>query len=133
MRTTVRFSDKIRNLIAIYAQKGDRTEFLSKLVEEHHERARCKVERTVHEMKCWPESFTAIVAGEKLHEVRLDDRGYKVGDLLRLAEWYPTNKDATRGKYTGRKCSVLVTYVSKDKFGLPPGLAVMSIKLEAMQ
>lgn len=38
----------------------------------------------VHELKANRESFYAIKRGEKLAELRLNDRGYEVGDLLLL-------------------------------------------------
>jgi hypothetical protein len=41
----------------------------------------------IHDLKCWPEPFAAILSGEKRHEIRRDDRGFKVGDVLRLREY----------------------------------------------
>lgn len=76
-----------------------------------------------HDLKCWPGPFEAVVTGKKTHEVRKDDRGYSVGDTLKMREWSPDTS-----KYTGRACRVEVTYISRDAFGLPPGLAVMSIR-----
>jgi hypothetical protein len=62
----------------------------------------------VHDLKCWPEFFTAIVAGEKRHDLRRTrDRQFKVGDRLRLQE-YDHRADA----YTGREQMVVVTYIT---------------------
>jgi hypothetical protein len=43
----------------------------------------------LHTLKTWPDQFTAVADGSKTFEVRYDDRGFAVGDLLRLAEWDP--------------------------------------------
>lgn len=44
---------------------------------------------TTHELKTWPDPFAAIVSGRKRFEYRRDDRGYAIGDSLRLREWTP--------------------------------------------
>lgn len=45
----------------------------------------------VHELKCWPQYYEALVCPERQRrksvEVRKDDRGYQVGDVLVLLEW----------------------------------------------
>jgi hypothetical protein len=61
----------------------------------------------VHELKCWPEYFGPVKAGIKPFEIRKDDRGYAVGDHLRLREW--RWKDET---YTGDEVTVRVTYLT---------------------
>lgn len=43
----------------------------------------------VHHLKTWPEPFQAVIDGRKRHEVRVDDRGFAVGDVLTLKEWDP--------------------------------------------
>ena len=93
---------------------------------------------TTHELKCWPEPFSAVIAGTKRHEVRRADRDFKVGDVLQLREWDPSawGADAPEsnangaGKYTGRSAEVRVTYVSAaGTWGLPADLCVLSIAL----
>lgn len=100
-------------------------------------------ETAVHALKCHPEPFRALLAGEKTHEWRRDDRRprFAAGDRLRLFEWDPSYDPwgmrdadgvtpAPRG-YTGRECHVRVTYVSHSpNFGIPSGWCVMSIRLE---
>lgn len=77
----------------------------------------------VHNLKTWTEQFNAICNGHKTHEVRKNDRGFKVGDILHLHEWDPQTE-----KYTGRWTSVRVNYISEGgSFGLPSDLCVMSI------
>lgn len=77
----------------------------------------------VHDVKCWVEPFQEIKAGRKRHEIRKNDRSYKVGDFLRLREW-----DPEKAVYTGAMVEVYVTYMSSGgSFGLPDNLVVMSI------
>ena len=60
----------------------------------------------VHELKSWPEFFVPVAIGVKPFEVRKDDRGFQVGDLLLLREWNPN-----REEYTGRELRRWVTYI----------------------
>ena len=76
-----------------------------------------------HELKTWPDPFAALWDGQKRYEIRRDDRGFAVGDLLNLREWRPNDET-----YTGRVASCAVTYLSRGPdWGLPAGLVVMSI------
>lgn len=63
-----------------------------------------------HELKCWPEFFGSVIAGQKRFEFRLDDRGFKVGDRLVLREWVPL-PDGDKSHYTGRRAEVEVVYL----------------------
>lgn len=63
-------------------------------------------EPRVHELKCWPEFFQAILAGIKMFEYRKDDRGYQVGDTLHLREWKPQACE-----YTGREMKLFIPYM----------------------
>jgi len=94
----------------------------------------------VHELKTWPEEFEAILSSTKTCEARLDDRGFSVGDTLDLREWIPNHPNVCgwqmsgmglSGEYTGRRTLRWVTHILKDKFGLPDGLAILSISTEA--
>ena len=76
----------------------------------------------VHELKTWPVFFDAIRAGRKAFEIRRNDRGYEVGDVLRLREW-----DTEAGGYTGRELRRTITYVIQGEFGLPADVCVMSL------
>ena len=62
-------------------------------------------ERKTHELKILPEYFTAVASGIKRFEIRKNDRGYNVGDILRLNEY-------ENGKYTGNVHVVEITYIS---------------------
>jgi hypothetical protein len=80
---------------------------------------------TEHALKTWPESFGAVAYGIKRHEVRVNDRGFRVGDFLLLREFWP---DVER--FTGSAIRVRVTYLSAGgTWGLPAELCVMSIEL----
>lgn len=82
----------------------------------------------VHDLKVWPDYFAAIDTGEKPFEVRKADRGFAVGDTLRLREYEPGPD-----KYTGREIERRVSYVvSGDDvmgfaFGVRPGFVVMGL------
>lgn len=90
-------------------------------------------EKTVHELKCWPESFSAVVTGRKKHELRrCDDRRFAAGDSLRLREYDPTS-----GTYSGNEAIVDVTYVtlpwhisSFSPEALAENFCIMSIELK---
>jgi len=73
-----------------------------------------------HELKTWPEFFAVMDSGTKTFEYRKNDRGFVVGDVLRLREWKPNT-----GEYTGRDMHVRVTYVVMLAPGLPEGYCIM--------
>jgi len=81
-----------------------------------------------HVLKVWPDFFEAIHDGRKTFEVRKNDRGYHVGDVLVLREYAPGPDE-----YTGRYCERQVSYlISGDDplgfaFGVKPGFVVMAI------
>jgi hypothetical protein len=78
----------------------------------------------LHDLKCWPDSFNALVHEEKTFEWRKNDRGFEVGDTLWLREWEPTS-----GKYTGREIKRSVAYIlSGSLFGIPEGYCIMSLR-----
>jgi hypothetical protein len=78
-----------------------------------------------HELKMWPDPFSAVVIDQKRHVIRQDDRGFRVGDMLWLREWDPFSKE-----YTGRECRcVVLCKTNGGEWGLPPGLCVMTIEL----
>lgn len=107
--------------------------------------------RTTHELKCWSEPFQAVVDGKKTHEIRKDDRGFEVHDVLHLREFehctgchaglldeglrengispgYPCC-GGKKGEYTGREVWAVVTYITRDTlWGLTEGTVVLSIR-----
>ena len=105
-----------------------------------------------HDLKCWPHEFDAVKSGAKTFEVRSnEDRGFAVGDLLVLRTWDPARSRVgvphgafvsaslgAFGGYTVRSpedadtIRARVTYLLHGgRFGLPDGLCVMAIAVEA--
>jgi hypothetical protein len=77
-----------------------------------------------HVLKTWPEPFSALVAGDKTFEFRKNDRDFKDGDVLVLAEFDPEKKE-----HSGRRIFSEVTYiVHGPKFRIPKGFCIMSLK-----
>ena len=63
-----------------------------------------------HILKSWPEFFQGIISGIRTHELRRNDRGYQVADLMELREFDPKT-----GHYTGRTCDVRVTSMTSSQ------------------
>lgn len=80
----------------------------------------------IHDLKTWPEPYDAVARGDKRHEWRKDDRGFSVGDTLRLRlRLYEPQSQRSPGDYM----DVAVTYVSRaPDFGIPAGFCVMTIR-----
>lgn len=77
----------------------------------------------IHELKTLPEYFEAIIKGEKLFEIRKNDRFFQVGDLLALNEF-----DVKNVLYTGRSCIVYIDYILNNEEFCKKGYIAMSIK-----
>lgn len=89
-----------------------------------------------HHLKTHPEVFRAVVSGLKTFELRRNDRGFEIGDLLILDEWDPTIEEpygpgeggAYKG-YTGAHFAVYVRYILPGgQFGLDKDYVAMSIE-----
>jgi hypothetical protein len=101
-----------------------------------------------HTLKTDPEVFQAAMQGVKTWEIRKDDRGFKVGDILCLREteytgeemkfqgrrdWAYTNEELEALKpkplkYTGRELYMRVTYILRGPiYGLKEGWVIMSV------
>lgn len=92
-----------------------------------------------HTLKTWPPHFTAIWDGIKRAELRRDDRGYAVGDVLRLHEWDPTmyewaindgstDRAATAFAYSGRTVIARITHIVANGPWLAEGYVMLSIE-----
>ena len=72
-----------------------------------------------HELKIWPNFWDSINLGVKTFELRFDDRGFQVGDILSLTDPY------------GRNLRVKVSYIFRGAewgdCGLDPGYVIMAI------
>lgn len=80
----------------------------------------------VHVLKTHPAPFAAIRSRAKRFEYRKDDRDYEIGDTLWLDEF-----DPEAAVKTGQSEVVIVTYLLREGFGIPPGYVVMSIDTPA--
>lgn len=78
--------------------------------------------RQHHYLKILPQYYMAVENGTKTFEVRFNDRGYKVGDILHLQEFVPPET------YTGRELDREVTYVLDDEAYCKEGFVVMGFK-----
>ncbi|EPS5595595.1 DUF3850 domain-containing protein [Cronobacter sakazakii] len=80
-------------------------------------------EPVTHNLKIWPEHYSAVCAGIKRAELRKNDRDYRAGDTLYLCEW-----DKDDESFTGNYISVTVTHVA-DVNDWMPGYVLLSIEL----
>jgi len=78
-----------------------------------------------HAVKTWLNYFEPQEKGEKLFELRKDDRPYKVGDKFLSQEF-----DNAKNEYTGRETMYTITYILRDAdfFGLKTGYCILQLK-----
>jgi hypothetical protein len=68
------------------------------------------MEKYDHVMKSWVHFYTAIIAGDKKHDLRnKSDRNFKVGDTILLQEF-----DQFKGEYTGREQTVKISFITSN-------------------
>lgn len=60
------------------------------------------------DLKILPKYFEQQILGLKNFEIRKNDRGYQIGQYLKLREW-------TGKRYTGRTCLVVITSITDFK------------------
>jgi len=69
--------------------------------------------RGYHHLKCWPDSFNEVLRGARPFEVRLNDRDFRVDDVVVLEEWCPEAGAAREAEgYTGRTVEGRITCVA---------------------
>lgn len=73
-----------------------------------------------HELKISPKYFERIRQCEKTFEVRINDRDFQKGDLIKLCE-------LEDNKFTGRSVSGYIGYVLSDFEGLKEGYVAFSL------
>lgn len=76
-----------------------------------------------HELKTTQPHFEHVRSGVKRAEIRRDDRGFAVGDVLVLKEYDPATDS-----YSGREVEVRVTHVLAGYEALAPGFVMLSIE-----
>ena len=76
----------------------------------------------VHQIRLAKSYFDDVANGIKTFELRKNDRGYKVGDILEMMEF-------ADGKNTGRTVKVEVTYLLENYTGIEDGYCIMGTKV----
>lgn len=83
---------------------------------------RAKEAQNIHELKTYPHYFQQSIDGNKTFEIRLNDRGFQVGDIVVLKEW-------DNIKFSGREKRGVIKYILDDKFiGLAKGYVAFSVE-----
>lgn len=86
---------------------------------------------THHRVKSWPIFFGEIERHQKLHDLRRDDRDYKVGDHLVLYEYDPVKQEET-----GRTLVRRISYITRpdgaeacaySPQAIRPGFVILSL------
>lgn len=78
----------------------------------------------IHNLKCWPEYFEAVWFERKTFEIRINDRDFKVGDMLKLEEY---NREG--GFCTGNCVYAEVVYLLESAPGLQSEYVLIGIRL----
>ena len=84
----------------------------------------------VHELKILPKYYKAIKRQGKSFELRKDDRGFEVGDRLRLRKYDTSlNSSGEPYGYTGEVIVATITYILRDvpQYGLREGYAILGL------
>lgn len=88
-----------------------------------------------HELKTDPQVFDDVLEGRKTFEIRKDDRGFRVGDTLKLRKTLNTGAEMAAGApllYSTLPLFVDVTYILRGPiYGLADGWVIMGIKPKA--
>ena len=85
---------------------------------------------TEHVLKTWPAYFDAVERGEKVFEVRRDDRGYQKGDMVILWRYdpHPSPYHMTQSPDRARKVRGTIGWIlTGGQFGLEPGYVAFSL------
>lgn len=79
----------------------------------------------IHALKTWKEYYKEQENGNKLFEIRKNDRPYKVGDKFLSKEY-----DNVKNEYTGRETTYCISYVLRntEMFGLATGYVILQLK-----
>lgn len=77
-----------------------------------------------HEVKLASMSYDDVASGKRTFELRKNDRGYKVGDILHMLEF-------KNGKHTGRTIKADIVYMLEEYTGLVEDYCILGIKVTA--
>ena len=85
---------------------------------------------TTHIVKSWPQFFKPMVDGTKKHDLRKNDRDWKIGDILELQEF-----DPILGEYTGSVAAMKITFITNNStpcayssHALDRGYSILSVE-----
>lgn len=84
-----------------------------------------------HELKTLAPYWDAVSRGDKMFEVRRDDRGFQKGDLVKLHRMRPgapAHYDTDPGTGQRRTITMRINYVlTGGQFGIQPGFVVLGL------
>jgi hypothetical protein len=86
--------------------------------------------RRIHLLKADPQTFDDVANGLKRAEIRFNDRGYRVGDVLELYQTQHSFEEMQAGApliYTGWIQTLLITHVQSG-YGLKDGHVALSFE-----
>ncbi len=67
----------------------------------------------LHTLKILPEYFAAVKNGSKTAEFRIDDRDFRIGDVLELKEW-----KVRKEEFSGRSIRKPITHITRCRLWL---------------
>lgn len=79
-----------------------------------------------HELKTIQPFYKQVANGNKMFELRKNDRNFQIGDTLILMEYDPST-----GWYTGRNVKVIVMNMIENSNGIEDGYCIMYILLDS--
>jgi len=84
----------------------------------------------IHILKTDPKVFSAVVDNLMTCNIRKDDRGFSIDDVINLKETAYTGAEMAEGavlSYTGRECSRRIRHLLQGPvYGLVEGWVIMS-------
>ena len=81
---------------------------------------------TRHKLKLNSDYYRDSASGIKTFEIRKNDRGFRVGDILELREWVWSNLEQ-KGTYTGEVHWKIITYILDDMEYLRDGYVCLAV------
>lgn len=75
-----------------------------------------------HTLKCYKEYFQDIIDKRKTFDLRINDRGFTIGDSVCLKEYDPITE-----QYTGREYNCVIIYMLERFPGLYPHYCILGI------
>jgi ASC-1-like (ASCH) protein len=78
-----------------------------------------------HELKIFPKYFRDVKRGVKKFELRKNDRGYAIGDYVKLCEY---DGESYTGEFLWVKITYILRYEEVKKFGLLHGYCIFGFE-----